>query len=183
MSRQALLGAGLLVAAVAGCGTDYDGTRERAEDRAAAYAYDVEGALRDLVADGRAPTGGQLLALVRTEFPGQGRLSYVFGEEVLPGRRGELRDGLRRFRRERRRRHLSPAPRATLRRVRGPWRAGSGVTMADTECSDDLLQPTGPTQKVDATFPLPDRDPSPAAPTSRRSCQEHSGEPNTCPGG
>jgi hypothetical protein len=183
MSRHALLGAGLLVVAVAGCGTDYDGTRERAEERAAAYAYDVEGALRDLVADGRAPTGGQLLALVRTEFPGQGRLSYVFGEEVLPdgavsyamafdgfdesGGGGTSHQHLARL-----------CVEYVVRGGRDP-----GVTMADTECSEDLLQPTGPTQKADATFPLPDRDPSPAEQTSRRSCQEHSGDPNTCPGG
>ena len=56
MSRPALLVAGLLAVAMAGCGTDYDGTRERAEELAAAYAYDSEGSLRDLGADGRAPT-------------------------------------------------------------------------------------------------------------------------------
>ena len=79
MSRPARLVAGLLTLALTGCGIDYDGTRERAEERAAAYAYDIEDSLRDLVADGRAPTGDRLLALIRTEFPGQNSLSTCSG--------------------------------------------------------------------------------------------------------
>jgi hypothetical protein len=184
MPRLWFLGGVSVALLLSGCGTDYQGTRAAAETSAAARAYDLEDALDHLVADGTAPTGEGLLSLIQDEFPdspgvvalyrgdvrpdGSVRISAALDGSAFSGGGGTYTDYLARV--------------CVEYRVRGGQHPD--VDMSDTRCSDDLLEPTGPTQRADATVTLDDvgGDPRPPSSPENRPCQELSGGDNRCPG-
>ena len=154
------LGATALVAgalfAVGGCGTDYDGTEARAAEQARETARAVEKTLTEVVLVADPPTGQLLVDAVRQNVPDSyGRiqifdlsqldedevsLKVAFDGSAESGGGGTYYQFLARL--------------CVEYRVRSG--ADPGVTVEDTRCSPELLEPTGPTQKADRTIGLED---------------------------
>jgi hypothetical protein len=154
-------GVGVLFAGVlagtASCGTDYEGTEERAAESARASARAVEESLAGVVVSGEeAPIGEALLQAVREQIPDSSGRIVLFDLAAISDDEVSVKvafDGLAesggggtyyRF----------------LARLCVEYRVRGGdahrVTTADTRCSPELLEPTGPTQKADRTIGLED---------------------------
>jgi hypothetical protein len=139
-----------------GCGTDHAGTRARAADEARSTARAVEDALLDVVEVPRPPIGEALLSAVRAHVQDSSDRIYVFGSELVDEDLVQLDvafDGL----------HESGGGGASyqyLARLCVEYRIRSGddpgVTVTDTRCSTELLEPTGPTHQADRTISLED---------------------------
>ena len=145
-----------VLAGTASCGTDYDGTEERASDIARASARAGEATLAEVVSGPNAPTGEALVQAVRDQVPDSPGRIVPF--EVTPISDDEVSvkvafDG-----------HDESGGGGTyyqfLARLCVEYRVRGGddpgVTTADTRCSPELLEPTGPTQKADRTIGLDD---------------------------
>jgi hypothetical protein len=147
----------LVVALVlAGCGTDYEGTEDRAADRAREWARSTQEALADAVAANGEVEGQALLDLVGETVQDRQRHVTTFGlalesaDEAILGvafdGRAESGGGGTYYQ--------FLARLCVEYRVRPS--ADEPVTAADTRCPQELLEPTGPTQKADRTISLAD---------------------------
>jgi hypothetical protein len=148
--------AALVVLAVAACGTDRQGTEDRAAEEARTTAQAVQDALLDVVEVPGPPTGNALLSAVQAQVQDSTDRIYVFGSELVDedvvhldvafdgfdesGGGGSAYQFLARL-----------CVEYEIRSGEDP-----GVTVSDTRCSEDLLEPTGPTHKADRTIGLED---------------------------
>ena len=139
--------------AASACGTDYEGTQQRAADDARSLARSVERQLEDLVTAGDAPREGELLTAVRQQVTYIPDLVYVIESRAVD-------DGVR----------LRVAFDGTdesggggtyyrfVARLCVEYRIvggrGAGVTVEDASCPEELLNPRAPTPAADGTVSL-----------------------------
>jgi hypothetical protein len=148
-----LLSAGAILT---GCGTDYEGTEERAAERARGWARAVEESLAEVASRNDAPTGQALVEAVRDIVPAYSGHAVTFELSLLSDVEASLKmafDG-----------SAESGGGGTyyqfLARLCVEYRVRPGadepVTVSDTRCPRELLEPTGPTQKADRIISLED---------------------------